>query len=121
MQSHLNYIPGSCKPAGKLLHVDSRGVTEPIENMQLLLQQQNSLIAAQQEQILRIEKKSTTDNANHKGKGLILYTNKIKVKLLASQKDKSSVTPVTKRATWQKTVQTMVKVSLLINKLSLND
>ena len=50
------FIPGSCKPAGKLVHVDSRGVTELIENMQLLLQQQNALIAAQQEQILRIEK-----------------------------------------------------------------
>ena len=56
MQRHLNSYLGSCKPAGKLVHVDSRGVTELIENMQLLLQQQNALIAAQQEQILRIEK-----------------------------------------------------------------
>ena len=102
MQSHLNYIPGSSKPAGKLLHVDSRGVTEPIGSMQLLLKQQNSLITAQQEQILRTEKNQQQIMQNHKGKGLILYTNNIKVKLLASQKDRSSVTPVTKRATWQK-------------------
>ena len=61
------FIPGSCKPTGKLVHVDSRGVTELIGNMQLLLQQQNALIAAQQEQILRTEKNQRQIMQNHKG------------------------------------------------------
>ena len=61
------FIPGSCKPAGKLVHVDSRDVTELKGNMQLLLQQQNALIAAQQEQTLRIEKNQQQMMQNHKG------------------------------------------------------
>ena len=61
------FIPGSCKPENKLVHVDSRGVTELIGNMQLLLQQQNALTAAQQEQILRIEKNQQQIMQNHKG------------------------------------------------------
>ena len=68
------FIPECCKPAGKLEHFDSCGVTESIGNMKLLLQHQNALIAAQQEEILK--------------------TNKMK-----GQEDKSSALPVTNRTT----------------------
>ena len=61
------FIPESCKSAAKLVHVDSSGATELKGNMQLLLQQQNALIASQQEQIQKIERNKKMIIQNHKG------------------------------------------------------